>query len=82
MMIDFHTHILPGVDDGSRSIEESLAMLQAEADAGIERVVFTPHFYASQNSPKDFLRRRQESWSALLPHMYRGLPQVSFGAEV
>ena len=82
MMIDFHTHILPGVDDGSRSIEESLAMLQAEADAGIERVVFTPHFYASQNSPKDFLRRRKESWSALLPHMYRGLPKVSFGAEV
>lgn len=82
MMIDFHTHILPGMDDGSRSIEESLAMLQAEADAGIERVVFTPHFYASQNSPKDFLRRRKESWGALLPHMYRGLPKVSFGAEV
>ena len=82
MMIDFHTHILPGMDDGSRSIEESLAMLQAEGDAGIERVVFTPHFYASQNSPKDFLRRRQESWGALLPHMYRGLPKVSFGAEV
>lgn len=82
MMIDFHTHILPGVDDGSRSIEESLAMLQAEADAGIERVVFTPHFYASQNSPKEFLRRRKESWSALLPHMYPGLPKVSFGAEV
>ena len=82
MMIDFHTHILPGVDDGSRSIEESLAMLQAERDAGIERVVFTPHFYASQNNPKDFLRRRQESWSSLLPYMYRGLPKVSFGAEV
>ena len=82
MMIDFHTHILPGMDDGSRSIEESLAMLQAEADAGIERVVFTPHFYASQNSPQEFLRRRKESWSALLPRMYRGLPKVSFGAEV
>lgn len=82
MMIDFHTHILPGMDDGSRSIEESLAMLQAEADVGIERVVFTPHFYASQNSPKDFLYRRKESWSDLLPHMYRGLPKVSFGAEV
>ena len=82
MMIDFHTHILPGMDDGSNSIEESLAMLQAEGDAGIERVVFTPHFYASQNSPKEFLRRRKESWSALLPHMYPGLPKVSFGAEV
>ena len=46
-MIDFHTHILPHMDDGSSSIEESLAMLQAEGKAGIERVVFTPHFYAS-----------------------------------
>lgn len=82
MMIDFHTHILPGMDDGSHSIEESLAMLQAEGDVGIERVVFTPHFYASQNSPNEFLRLRQESWSSLLPHMYRGLPKVSFGAEV
>lgn len=82
MMIDFHTHILPDMDDGSRSVEESLAMLQAEGDAGIERVVFTPHFYASQNSPKEFLCRRKESWSALLPNMYRGLPKVSFGAEV
>lgn len=82
MMTDFHTHILPGMDDGSRSIEESLAMLQAEAEAGIQRVVFTPHFYASQNSPREFLRRRRESWDALRPHMHQGLPEVSFGAEV
>ena len=81
-MIDFHTHILPGMDDGSGSIEESIAMLQAEEAFGIERVVFTPHFYASENSPKDFLHRRRESWNALLPYMYRGLPKVSFGAEV
>ncbi len=81
-MIDFHTHILPHMDDGSSSVEESLAMLQAEGEAGIERVVFTPHFYASQNNPSEFLRRRREAWHALMPHMYSGLPKVSFGAEV
>lgn len=81
-MIDFHTHILPGMDDGSHSVEESIAMLQTQQEAEIERVVFTPHFYASKESPKDFLLRRNESWKSLLPHMYRGLPKVSFGAEV
>lgn len=82
MMIDFHTHILPGIDDGSRSIEESIAMLQAEAAAGISRVVFTPHYYASQNSPEEFLHRRRKSWNALMPYMDRDMPKVSFGAEV
>lgn len=82
MMIDFHTHILPGIDDGSRSIEESIVMLQAEAAAGISRVVFTPHYYASQNSPEEFLHRRRKSWNALMPYMDRDMPKVSFGAEV
>lgn len=70
------------MDDGSKNIEESIAMLQAQADFGIERVVFTPHFYAAQNSPTDFLKRRRESWNSLLPYMYQGLPKVSFGAEI
>ena len=38
-MIDFHTHILPCMDDGSQSISESLSMLRAEARQGIEGVV-------------------------------------------
>lgn len=82
MIIDFHTHILPGMDDGSKDVKESIAMLQAEKEAGVDRVVFTPHFYASQNGPEEFLQRRREAWLALMPHMYQGLPKVSFGAEV
>ena len=38
-MIDFHTHILPGIDDGSRSTEESLRMLQTETEQGITEVI-------------------------------------------
>ena len=45
MTIDFHTHILPGVDDGSHSIEESLELLRISGKQGIEEVVLTPHFY-------------------------------------
>ena len=45
-MIDVHSHILPWIDDGSRSLEESMEMLRQEAEQGIQRVVATPHFYA------------------------------------
>ena len=42
-MIDIHSHILPGVDDGARSIEESIKILQKAADAGVTTIVATPH---------------------------------------
>ena len=41
--VDFHTHILPGIDDGSGSLEESLAMAAMAADQGIRHMVATPH---------------------------------------
>lgn len=42
-MRDIHSHILPGVDDGARTIEESLAMLEAAKAAGVTSIVCTPH---------------------------------------
>lgn len=42
-MIDLHTHILFDVDDGAKSIEESLLMLETAKDIGIHSVVLTPH---------------------------------------
>ena len=44
-MIDIHTHILPGIDDGSRSWEESLKMAQMAVDDGTRVMVATPHLY-------------------------------------
>lgn len=84
MMTDFHSHILPGIDDGSRSVEESLAMLRMEARQGIRHVVATPHFYPRQNAPEAFLERRAESARLLFEAMAQepDLPQVHLGAEV
>ena len=42
-MRDMHCHILPAVDDGSQSMEESLAMLEAAKQAGVTSMVCTPH---------------------------------------
>lgn len=84
MITDFHSHILPGIDDGSRSVEESLGMLRMEARQGVGRIVATPHFYPHQNSPAEFLERRAESACVLQEALAQEppLPQIHLGAEV
>ncbi|MBO5797906.1 MAG: capsular polysaccharide biosynthesis protein [Clostridia bacterium] len=82
--VDFHTHILPGIDDGSGSVEESLALLREEAAQGIQRVVATPHFYANHDKPERFLEKRRESETRLRAALeqHPTLPRVTVGAEV
>ena len=46
-MIDLHNHLLPGVDDGSRSVAQSLRVLSAFAAQGVTAVCLTPHLMAS-----------------------------------
>lgn len=65
-MIDFHTHILPEIDDGSSGVTESLEILKMLQEQGIKKAVLTPHFYAYSSSAETFLKRRQESLNALV----------------
>jgi len=83
-IIDFHTHILPGIDDGSKSLEQSIAMLKMEAEQGIRKVIATPHFYAQLDKPDLFLKRRAEAEKKLRMEMakHSGLPELEIGAEV
>lgn len=83
-MIDFHSHVLPGIDDGSSSVEESLALLSMEAEQGIRHVVATPHFYAQHDRPEAFLARRAEALARLQAAMADRpeLPELHVGAEV
>lgn len=43
-MIDFHSHILPGIDDGSRDIEETYEMIKEAYDAGFKSIISTSHY--------------------------------------
>lgn len=43
-MIDLHCHILPGIDDGSRNMEETIAILKEAEKAGFHTICFTPHY--------------------------------------
>lgn len=82
MPVDFHTHILPAMDDGSRSPEESLSMLQESARRGVEYVVLTPHFYADREDPRKFLSRRARSYAKLAAVCTEKEPKLILGAEV
>ena len=84
MVIDTHSHILPGMDDGSASVAESIKMLRLQAQQGITHVVATPHFYPQHDSPEQFLIRRSQAEAALREEMAKhdGLPRLAVGAEV
>lgn len=43
-MIDFHTHIIPNIDDGSRNIDETFNLIQEAKNAGFEGIVLTSHY--------------------------------------
>ncbi len=47
-MIDLHCHILPKIDDGSRSMEETIAILKEAVNAGFNTICFTPHYIEPQ----------------------------------
>lgn len=83
-VIDCHSHILPGMDDGSASLEESIALLRMEAEQGIGRVIATPHFYARYETPEEFLRKRRKAEGALCAAIQgkQGFPRLFTGAEV
>ena len=81
-MIDWHSHILPGMDDGSRSIEESLAMLDALREQGVDHVIATPHFYANDEAVDAFLERRAQSQELLREACCEKSLRILCGAEV
>lgn len=49
MYTDIHSHILPGVDDGPKTLEEAVALIKLSALEGITNIIATPHFYASRH---------------------------------
>ena len=80
--IDLHSHILPQLDDGSDSVEMSLAMLRREAEQGVDVVCATSHYYAKYSSIPAFCERRAEALERLASVLTAELPRVLPAAEV
>lgn len=82
VVIDFHSHILPEVDDGSRSVDESLQMLDASARQGITHMAATPHFHPAESGLDNFLGCRDQALTQLRTVWHSALPHILPGAEV
>lgn len=85
-MIDIHTHCLPEIDDGPKSIEESKRMLRESFFQGIEVCVATPHCVIhSQTDIIDFLEKRNRKYSELQKELEQNklqYPKIKLGAEI
>lgn len=65
-LIDVHTHLLPGIDDGARNIGESESMYRMLRSQGVEKILLTPHFYSDKMPMDRFLDERRIAYEALL----------------
>lgn len=84
MYIDFHTHILPAIDDGAKDEEMSLKMLSIAKKNGAEKIILTPHVKASSDFDR-FLQKRDQSHKKLLAAVTESgieCPELLLGAEV
>lgn len=83
-MIDFHTHLLPGIDDGSQCLADTIEMATEEKRQGTCHIIATPHFYASRNSLDAFLAKRNASYDKTVAGLSDRpqYPTITMGAEV
>ncbi|MBE6741228.1 MAG: hypothetical protein E7570_02900 [Ruminococcaceae bacterium] len=81
-LIEMHSHILPGIDDGSQNIETSLKMIERLKEQGAVKILLTPHYYSDTISLDDFLRKREASYNALINEIPSGYPELIPAAEV
>ena len=69
MKLDFHSHILPGLDDGARDLDDSLMLASAMKGWGFERVYCTPHINALyRNTPESIRPAFEQLQEALSTH--------------
>ncbi len=66
MLIDMHSHILPGADHGSDSLETSLAQVKKAKEIGIGLILATPHYYQHRDNIPEFLERREKCYNELV----------------
>ncbi len=82
-VIDLHSHLIPAIDDGSQSVQQSLAVLRVFVDAGVLGVVLTPHVTASELAvyPDGAAERREQGYDPLR-RIGLAAPKLYLGFEI
>ncbi len=78
-MIDIHCHLLYGVDDGSKSIEESVEMLKIAKKQGITGIILTPHL--RHGMFKHPLEKIERHYKKLMPYAKKLGIELKLGTE-
>ena len=82
MYVDFHAHILPGADHGSRDLDHSLRQLRAAKAVGVDTIVAPPHFYLeSGHTAEEFQSRRERAYEELVQANATGI-RIVRGGEI
>ena len=68
MKIDIHSHILPGIDDGAKTLEESVRLVSEMARWGFERITCTPHITKKFRNTQDSIKEKFDILSNDLSH--------------
>lgn len=77
--VDIHSHILPGIDDGSKNITQSIKLIDGMKNLGFGKMIATPHTMTGvwNNSPEDI----KESYEGLKNKLESEQPEISFASE-
>ncbi|MDF2725093.1 MAG: hypothetical protein K0Q59_4768 [Paenibacillus sp.] len=72
-MIDIHCHILSGIDDGAKSVEESVEMARLAYEDGIRHIIATPHFTSTLLTYRDIVAVKMKQLQSLLNEQKIGI---------
>lgn len=75
---DFHSHLVPGVDDGARTLDDSLDAIGRMTDAGVRRIVATPHLRASLTRDAETLEVMDRQWEVVKTAVSERYPDLDF----
>src|SRR5476651_586486 len=76
IMVDMHSHVLPGIDDGAKTPEESIALVKRMMSLGIKKIIATPHIMA------DYYKNTAESINGALEILKAELKKEAIEIEI
>lgn len=76
-----HSHILPAFDDGAKTVDDSLALIDCLKKQGVDHICLTPHYYTNERSLEDFIEKRQIAFEKFRPYIPEDV-KIVLGTEV
>lgn len=80
-LYDMHSHILPAFDDGAKTVEDALSLIESLKKQGITNICLTPHFYTNERSLERFLAKRERAFDNFKPFIPDDV-NIVLGTEV